>query len=125
MVRTMPYESELRDRSVIAGPEARDAHRLTIGANDVSSKSITVHVACSEYLRLHRHYEAALRRWEQVEWASNKNRPLDTSATRLAAEVKRKAQNERDAAKMLINLHKRRCSICSHMRTPRTPGRVA
>jgi hypothetical protein len=125
MVRTMPYESELRDRSVIAGHEARDAHRLTIGANDVSSKSITVHVACSEYLRLHRQYEAALRRWEQVEWASNKNRLLDTSAARLAAEVKRKAQNERDAAKMLINLHKRRCSICSHMRTPRTPGRVA
>ena len=102
MVRTMPYESELRDRSVIAG-----------------------HEACSEYLRLHRHYEAALRRWEQVEWASNKNRLLDTSATRLAAEVKRKEQKERDAAKMLINLHKRRCSICSHMRTPRTQGRVA
>jgi len=94
---------------------------MTIGANDVSSKSITVPIVCSEYLRLSHHYEAALRRWEQVEWASNKNGFLDTSA----AEVKRKAQNERDAAKMLINLHRRRCSICSHMRTPRTQGRVA
>jgi hypothetical protein len=41
-----------------------------------------------------------------VEWASNRS----TSDT----EVKRKTQNERDAAKMRINLHKRRCSSCSH-----------
>jgi hypothetical protein len=99
-------------------------HRLTVGANDVSSKGITVHVACSEYFRLLHHYEAAFRRWEQAEFSSNNNGFVDRSATRLAAQLKRKAQNERDVAKMLINLHKQRCSICSQMRKPRTPERL-
>lgn len=43
---------------------------------------------CSEYLRLRQHYEAALRRWAQVELSSNKRELFDTPA-RLAAEVKK------------------------------------
>jgi hypothetical protein len=87
-------------------------------------KSITVHVACSEYFRLLHHYEAALRRWEQAEFFSNNNGFVDRSALRLAAEVKRKAQNEKDGAMMRINLHKQRCSICSRVRKPRTPEQL-
>jgi hypothetical protein len=83
--------------------------------------SIRVQVACSEYFRLLQHYEAALRRWEQAEFSSNHNGFVDLSAARLAGEIKRKAQNERDAAKMRINLHKHRCSICSRMPNLRKP----
>jgi len=71
-----------------------------------------VQVACSEYVRLLQHYVAALRRWEQAELASKKT---DTSATRLAAEIKHKAQTERDAAKMRLNLHKQSCPVCLNL----------
>jgi hypothetical protein len=76
-------------------------------------------VACSEYLRLSRHYEAALRRWEQIDLASNGNGFVDTSAYRLAVEVKYKAQDERNAAKERMTLHKKNCPICSRIRKPR------
>ena len=99
--------------------KGEDVHKMTIGANNVSSKSITVNVACPEYLRLSGHYEAALRRWEQIELASNREGVLDTSANRLAAEVKYKALNERNAAYERMTLHKKNCSICSHIRKPR------
>ena len=107
---------------VVAGHEGsigENVHRLTIGANDVSSKSIKVHVACPEYLRLSGHYEAALRRWEQIELASNRDGFVDTSANRLAAEVRYKALHERNAAYERMTLHKESCSICSHIRKPR------
>jgi hypothetical protein len=76
-------------------------------ANDVGSESIRLQVACPEYVRLLQHYAAALRRWEQAELVSKK--------TRLAAEIKDKAQNERDAAKMRLNLHKRSCPVCLNL----------
>jgi hypothetical protein len=98
--------------------KGEDVHRLMVDSNDVSSKSITVHVACYQYLRLRQHYEAALRRREQVEWASNKNRFVDTSANRLAAEVKYKALEERNAAKDRMTLHKQSCPVCNRMRKP-------
>jgi dihydroorotase-like cyclic amidohydrolase len=87
--------------------------------NDVSSKSITMHVECYQYMRLRQHYEAALQRWEQIELVSNKNGFLDTSANRLAVEVWYKAQEERKAAKERMTLHRRSCSICSGIRKPR------
>ena len=56
-----------------------------------SSKSIRTQVKCYQYMRLRQHYEAALRRWKQIAW--------NTSANRVAAEVKYKALEERNAAK--------------------------
>jgi hypothetical protein len=73
--------------------------------------------SCSEYLRLRQHYEAALRRWAQVELPSKKREVFDAPA-RLAAEVKQKALNERDAANERMRLHEQNCSICSHKRKP-------
>ena len=60
---------------------------------------------CYQHIRLRQHYEAALRRWEQIE--------RNTSANRLAAEVKSKALEERNAAKERMILHKQSCLICS------------
>jgi hypothetical protein len=74
--------------------------------NDVSSKSITVHVECYQYVRLLQHYEASLRRWEQIELVSNTNGFFNTSANRLAVEVWYKAQEERKAAKERMTLHR-------------------
>jgi hypothetical protein len=87
--------------------------------NDVSSKSITVHVECYQYMRLRQHYEAALRRWEQIELVSNKNAFLHTSANRLAVEVWYKAQEERNAARERMTLHKESCPICFRRSEPR------
>jgi dihydroorotase-like cyclic amidohydrolase len=87
--------------------------------NDVSSKASQCTVECYQYMRLRQHYEAALRRWEQIELVSNKNGFLDTSANRLALEVWYKAQEERNAAKKRMTLHKQSCSICSGIRKPR------
>ncbi len=74
-----------------------------------------MHVPCPEYVRLLQHYVAALRRLEQIEAASNRKGFVDTSAKFLAAEVKRKAQNERDGAKMMLNRHKHSCPVCLNL----------
>ena len=51
---------------------------------------ITVQMACPEYLRLHQHYDAALRRWAQSELSSHRPGLIDASA-RLAEVVRQKA----------------------------------
>jgi hypothetical protein len=60
---------------------------------------ISVRMLCSEYSRLLRHYEAALRRWAQAEWSSNKNE--SDPSWRLSAGIRKEALDEREAAKQL------------------------
>jgi hypothetical protein len=64
-------------------------HRLTIDTKKTSdSTGISVHMLCSEYLRLRQHYDAVPRRQAQVELSSNKRELFDTPA-RMAAEVEK------------------------------------
>jgi hypothetical protein len=67
---------------------------------------------CSRYLQLSQHYEAALRRWAQAEWCSNKNE--SDASWRLAAGIRKKALDERDAAKERLNFHELTCPTCLH-----------
>lgn len=113
---TAPESGRARALSGSAKPRAacrtdargEDAHRMTVMQRSQFA-SIREQVTCSEYVRLLQHYVAALRRWEQAELVSKKT---ETSAAHLATEVKDKAQNERDAAKMRLNLHRRTCPVC-------------
>jgi hypothetical protein len=73
-----------------------------------ASLSISVQMLCPEHSRLLQHYEAALRRWAQAVWSSNKNE------FRVSAEIKKKALDERDAARERLNLHERTCPTCIH-----------
>jgi hypothetical protein len=68
-------------------------------------------MACPEYIRLHHHYEAALRHWGHV-LLSPVTVPTDATA-RLAAEVKQKAFEERNAAYDRMCLHKKTCPVCN------------
>jgi hypothetical protein len=55
----------------------------------------------------------ALRRWAEVEFASNKNEP--NTLLRVSEGIKKKkALDERDAAKEQLNLHDRTCPTCIH-----------
>jgi hypothetical protein len=62
---------------------------------------------CSEYSRLLQLYEATLQRRVQVEW----NEP--NAFLRVSEGIKKKkALDERDAAKERLNLHERTCPTC-------------
>jgi hypothetical protein len=62
---------------------------------------------CPEYPRLLQRYEVALRRWAQLE--------CNESNVRVSAGIeKKKALDERDAAKERLNLHVRTCPTCIH-----------
>jgi hypothetical protein len=62
---------------------------------------------CSEYARLLQLYEATLQRRVQVEW----NEP--NAFLRVSEGIKKKkALDERDAAKERLNLHERTCPTC-------------
>jgi hypothetical protein len=66
---------------------------------------------CPEHLETLQHYEAALRRWAEFEWSSNKKEP--NALLRVSDGVKKKkAQDERDAARERLNLHERTCPTC-------------
>jgi hypothetical protein len=65
---------------------------------------------CHEYVRLRLHYEASLRRWEQILLLPET--PIGTPA-RLAAEIKQKALAERNAANERMSLHRQTCSVCN------------
>jgi hypothetical protein len=66
---------------------------------------------CFEHIQLRHHYEAALQYWEHVivllEAESN------STAGRLAAQIKQKALEERNEAGNRMFLHKRTCSVCT------------
>jgi hypothetical protein len=68
---------------------------------------------CSGYSRLLQHYEAALRRWAQAEWSSNRNE-LNTLLRVSAGIKKREALDERDAAKERLLTHELNCPTCIH-----------
>ncbi|MEA2543734.1 MAG: hypothetical protein QOH35_5100 [Acidobacteriaceae bacterium] len=59
---------------------------------------------CPEYSRLLQHYEVALRRWAQLENGNERTSPG----------IKKKALDERDAARERLELHKRICPTCIH-----------
>jgi hypothetical protein len=73
---------------------------------------ISVWMSCSENSGLLLHYEAALRRWALAELASNKNE--SDPSWRLSAGIRKKALDERDAARERLNLHERTCPTCIH-----------
>jgi hypothetical protein len=68
-------------------------------------------MACYEYIRLRQHYEASLRHWGHVLLSSGAE-PIGAPA-RLAAEVKQKALEERNAANDRMCLHKLNCPVCN------------
>jgi hypothetical protein len=63
-------------------------------------------MTCPEYLRLRQDYEASLRHWGQVMLS------YEGEARGPASDVKRKAYEERDEAKLKLNLHRDSCPIC-------------
>jgi hypothetical protein len=65
---------------------------------------------CPEYNRLQPHYEAAVRRWGNVLLSSGD--ALVGTAARQAVEVKRKAFEERNAAKERLTAHTLACQTC-------------
>ncbi len=68
-------------------------------------------MVCPEYNRLRQHYEAAIRHWGHVLLAPDAK--LVGALARQTAEVKRKAFQERDAAKERLSAHKLTCSTCN------------
>jgi hypothetical protein len=75
--------------------------------------SISVHMLCPEQSSLLQHYEATLRRWGLAEWSSTINEP--DALLRVSEGIeKKKALDERDAARERLNLHERTCPTCIH-----------
>jgi hypothetical protein len=66
---------------------------------------------CPEHLRLRQHYDAALRHWGRVILSSEAN--LVGILGRQAAEIKRTAFDERNAAKERLDDHSLACPICN------------
>jgi hypothetical protein len=79
---------------------------------------ITVLMSCPQYLRLHQHYDAALRRWAHFELSSHGSEVIDASA-RQAEKVRQTALRERNAASERMRLHKENCPTCNPPRKPR------
>jgi hypothetical protein len=74
---------------------------------------ISLQMLCPEHSRLLQHYEAALRRWAEIEWSSNKKEP-NTSIRVSEGIKKKKALDARDATRERLNLHERSCPTCIH-----------
>jgi hypothetical protein len=66
---------------------------------------------CPEYLRLQQHYEGAIRHWGYVILSPDAH--LVGALARQAAEVKRKAFDERNAAKERLSAHTLTCPTCN------------
>ena len=91
--------------------------RLTVLTGVIRLNGITVQMSCPEYLRLRQHYDAALRRWAQIELSSHRPGLIDASA-RLAEEVRQKALDERNEANERMRLHEQNCPTCHPRRKP-------
>jgi hypothetical protein len=78
-------------------------------------------MSCQEKVRLQQLYEAALRRWGQIDHESSQ---ISGDNIWLVQEVKRRALIERDAAKDRLDLHEQRCETCARRR-PRSRSDVA
>jgi hypothetical protein len=66
---------------------------------------------CRQYIQLRRHYEAALSRWEHVTLLPGVE--SNSAPAPLAAEIKQKALEERNASGDRMCLHKRTFSVCT------------
>jgi hypothetical protein len=71
----------------------------------IAGLSISVEMSCPEHSRLLQHYETALQRWAAAEWNE-----LSVSE----GVKKKKALDERNAARERLNLHERTCPTCIH-----------
>ncbi len=78
-------------------------------------------MSCLEKARLQQLYEAALRRWGQINHEASQ---ISGDNAWLVQEVKRRALIDRDAAKDRLDLHERRCETCARRR-PRSRPDVA
>jgi broad specificity polyphosphatase/5'/3'-nucleotidase SurE len=72
---------------------------------------------CPEHVRLRQLYEAARKHLGNVIWVSPQDE-LSGAAARLAAEIRMKADHERDEANARLMTHERDCTICNHRRQP-------
>lgn len=70
---------------------------------------------CQEYMRLRQQFESALRHYGRVLLSPRDNELVGTAA-RQAAEIRKKALEERDAAKQRLRLHEQGCPTCTHNR---------
>jgi hypothetical protein len=65
-------------------------------------------MACPEELRLQQLYDAALRRWAQIQTPSQ----LFEQSTYMTEEVRRRVLIERNAAKSRLSMHQQNCRKC-------------
>jgi hypothetical protein len=66
---------------------------------------------CPEYLRLRRHYEAAIRHWGHVLLSPQAD--LVGALARQTDEIKQKAFDDRNAAKERLRAHTLSCLVCN------------
>jgi hypothetical protein len=66
-------------------------------------------MACDQYIRLGQHYEAALTHWEHV---LSSQGALENSLPAVV-EMKKKAREERNAAKERMDVHRLSCPFCN------------
>jgi hypothetical protein len=71
-------------------------------------------MVCLAKVRLQQLYDAARRRWRQIDNATQ----ISGDKTGIVQEVLRRALIERDAAKDRLELHEQRCETCAR-RSPR------
>jgi hypothetical protein len=96
---------------------------LTSGRGGASLRQVAK-MARHEYIRLRHHYEAALRHRGHV-FLSSGAEPIGARA-RLAAEIKQKAFEERNAAYERMCIHEKTCPVCNpklNLPGPRGPRR--
>jgi hypothetical protein len=73
-------------------------------------------MACLEKIRLQQLYDAALRRWAQMQASSQ----LFGQSTYLTEEVRKRALAERNAAKARLSMHQQHCKKCCSGTRPGT-----
>jgi hypothetical protein len=83
--------------------------RVPIGGYDCNSTRKEA-MACSQYLRLEKRYDAAVRSWAQMTAASQ----LFGQPMHLEMKALQRALENKDAAMKSLRVHERNCSICRH-----------
>jgi hypothetical protein len=73
-------------------------------------------MACLEKIRLQQLYDAALRRWAQIQASSQ----LFGQSTYMTEEVRKRVLAERNAAKARLTMHKQHCKKCRPKLYPST-----
>jgi hypothetical protein len=73
-------------------------------------------MACLEKIPLQQLYDAALRRWAQIQASSQ----LFGQPTYMTEEVRKRVLAERNGAKARLTMHQQHCNACRPKRYPRT-----